>query len=74
MFKDKAKTATAEAFAGPGATGAVIDMGTVTLTYEDQRNVLILFTNAAPVPKGGYLKVTIDSVQNPGCTAPITGF
>jgi len=62
MFKDKAKTATAEAFAGPGATGAAISLGTVSLTYEDERNVLIVFTNTVPVPAGGYLKVTVDQV------------
>jgi hypothetical protein len=76
MFKTSPtpSIATAIAYAGPGKTGAVINMGTVTLTYTDERSVTVFMNNSVVVPAGGYLKVQAGKVKNPACTKPFGGF
>jgi hypothetical protein len=49
-------------------------MGTPSITYIDQYNVMCTFTNTVIVPVNGSLEVTINNITNPGCTAPVSGF
>jgi hypothetical protein len=49
-------------------------MGTVTLSYTDERNVVVFMNNSVVVPAGGYLKVQAGKVKNPACTKAFGGF
>ena len=66
--------ATALGYSGANLSGTAIAMGAVTLSYVDERNVVVYMNNAAIIPAGGSLKITAGQVRNPSSMAPLPGF